>query len=87
YFLAYLLLYAWYAPIASGNRFVLAQFLPLMLTLVIVQQQLSSHQPTIAIQQFKINGFHSFNFLILGMILFELYPILSDRIHTTFAAL
>ncbi|MBD2090594.1 hypothetical protein H6F67_12090 [Microcoleus sp. FACHB-1515] len=87
YFLGYLLLYAWYAPIASGNRFVLAQFLPLIITLAIAQQQMSKHRPTIAIQKFKVNWFYGFNFLILGIILFELYPILSDRIHTTFAAL
>jgi hypothetical protein len=31
YFAGYLLLYAWYAPIASGNRFVLALMMPLLL--------------------------------------------------------
>lgn len=31
YFASYLLLYAWYAPIASGNRFSLALFLPAIL--------------------------------------------------------
>jgi hypothetical protein len=34
YFAAYLVLYAWYAPIASGNRFFLALFLPAMFLLV-----------------------------------------------------
>lgn len=33
YFAMYFLLYAWYAPIADGNRLILAQFLPLMFVL------------------------------------------------------
>ncbi len=33
YFGAYFLLYAWYAPIAEGNRLILAQFLPLLFVL------------------------------------------------------
>ncbi|MCP5100278.1 MAG: hypothetical protein GY943_32405 [Chloroflexi bacterium] len=33
YFAGYFLLYAWYVPISSGNRFILAQFLPLIFTL------------------------------------------------------
>ena len=34
YFLGYSLLFAWYIPIASGNRFVLSLFLPAMLVFV-----------------------------------------------------
>jgi hypothetical protein len=33
YFVMYWLLYSWYVPIADGNRFVLALFIPLMFTL------------------------------------------------------
>ena len=33
YFPAYFVLYFWYAPIAEGNRLILAQFLPLMFVL------------------------------------------------------
>lgn len=33
YFVLYLLLCFWYAPIASGNRIILAQFLPMLFTL------------------------------------------------------
>jgi len=33
YFLAYLLLYSWYVPIVDDVRLVLAQFVPLMVTL------------------------------------------------------
>jgi hypothetical protein len=35
YFAIYFLLYFWYAPIASGNRLILAQFLPLLFILSI----------------------------------------------------
>jgi hypothetical protein len=34
YFLGYTLLYAWYTPIASGDRFILSLFLPAMLVIV-----------------------------------------------------
>jgi hypothetical protein len=34
YFLGYLLLYAWYSPIAGGNRFILSLFLPAFVLLL-----------------------------------------------------
>jgi hypothetical protein len=34
YFFSYAVLYAWYAPIASGNRFILSLFLPALFSLV-----------------------------------------------------
>lgn len=34
YFIGYTLLYAWYTPIASGDRFILSLFLPAMLVIV-----------------------------------------------------
>jgi hypothetical protein len=34
YFLGYTMLYAWYTPIARGNRFVLSMFLPALLVLL-----------------------------------------------------
>jgi hypothetical protein len=34
YFLTYAALYFWYAPIAAGDRLILAQFIPLLLVLV-----------------------------------------------------
>jgi hypothetical protein len=89
YFVSYLLLYAWYVPIASGNRFTLAQFMPVMFFLAAVlsthQHQLKqsgSKNPFKAIQQKGIMLFYG---LLIGMILFELYPILSDRIFILFA--
>jgi hypothetical protein len=84
YFVAYTLLYAWYTPIASGNRFTLALFLPLMFCLTAaINTNASDRQIRLAGKQ--ISWLYLFNLLVLGMILFELYPILTDRIVTTFA--
>ena len=85
YFIAYLLLYAWYTPIASGNRFTLALFLPLMFSLAAILTAHASNHPLIWLAGRQFKWFYLFNLLISGMILFELYPILTDRIVTTFA--
>jgi hypothetical protein len=85
YFIAYTLLYAWYTPIASGNRFTLALFLPLMFCLTAVINVNASERPQIRLAGRQFSGCDLFNLLVLGMILFELYPILTDRIVTTFA--
>ncbi|NJN85134.1 MAG: hypothetical protein HC881_00870 [Leptolyngbyaceae cyanobacterium SL_7_1] len=89
YFVSYLLLYAWYIPIASGNRFTLAQFVPVMFFLAVVlnthqhQIEQANNQTSSKIMQRK--GLALFYGLLVGMILFELYPILSDRILIVFA--
>jgi hypothetical protein len=43
YFPAYFLLYFWYAPIAAGDRLILAQFIPLLLVLSAGWQNLLQH--------------------------------------------
>ncbi len=43
YFLGYTLVYAWYMPIALGNRFILALFLPAMLMFVWVLAHAQDH--------------------------------------------
>jgi hypothetical protein len=43
YFLGYTILYAWYTPIAGGNRFVLSLFLPAMLLIVWVLSYARNH--------------------------------------------
>ncbi|WP_190798349.1 hypothetical protein [Leptolyngbya sp. FACHB-541] len=85
YFTAYTLLYAWYIPIASGNRFTLALFLPLMFCLAAAINANASERPQIQLAGKQFSWFHLFNLFVLGMILFELYPILTNRIVTTFA--
>ncbi|WP_143467614.1 hypothetical protein [Leptolyngbya ohadii] len=84
YFVAYLLIYAWYTPVASGNRFTLALFMPLLFFLGTIVHTQHRHHPFISLGSLKLKWFYLFNFVTLGMILFELHPILSDRILTTF---
>jgi len=43
YFLGYTILYAWYTPIAAGNRLILSQFLPAMLIIVWVLSYAQNH--------------------------------------------
>lgn len=85
YFISYLLLYAWYTPIASGQRFVLGQFLPFVSSLLIVINVQSSRYPSINIGRHHFKWLHLLNPAILGIILFELYPILTHRILTMYA--
>jgi hypothetical protein len=85
YFIAYLLLYAWYIPIASGNRFTLALFLPLLFTLNAAIRTHAVNQPLLKLGGKQFKWFYLFNLLILGMILFELPFILTDRLVTTFS--
>jgi len=85
YFIAYTLLYAWYTPIASGNRFTLALFLPLMFCLTATINATTSERPQVRLAGEQLSWRYLFNLLVLGMILFELYPILTNRIMTTFA--
>jgi multisubunit Na+/H+ antiporter MnhB subunit len=50
YFSGYLLLYAWYAPIGDGPRFVLALFLPVLYTCLRFlshSSRLSTHPPRV----------------------------------------
>lgn len=85
YFLIYLLIYAWYVPVASGNRFTLALFMPLMFFLATIIHTQARYHPSISIYKAQIKWFNPFNFLVLGIILFELHSILTDRIITLFA--
>ena len=85
YFFVYLLIYAWYVPVASGNRFTLALFMPLMFFLATIIHTQSRYNPPISIYHVQIKWFELFNFATLGILLFELHSILTDRIVTLFA--
>jgi hypothetical protein len=84
YFLAYFLIYAWYTPVASGNRFTLSLFMPLLFFLGTIINTQFHHHPFITLGSIKARWFHLFNFMTLGMILIELHPILTDRVMTMF---
>lgn len=85
YFVSYLLLYAWYAAIASGERFVLAQFLPLMFSMALVLHALAKRQPKLTVGGRPWQWLPLWNGLVLGMMTVELYPIFFNRIFTMFA--
>jgi hypothetical protein len=84
YFLGYLLLYAWYAPLASGNRLVLAQFLPLMLLITRGVSFAQNHNMAIQIRgtKFGASAISPTIFLLLTLYLVFIFP---DRISTMYA--
>jgi hypothetical protein len=86
YFVVYLLLYAWHVSIDSGNRFILAQFIPFMFFVTSILVTQSIQYPLINVFRIQLKWFHISSFLVLGMILFELHSILTYKIVTMFAA-
>jgi hypothetical protein len=84
YFTGYLLLYAWWMPLASGNRFVLAQFLPLMLLITRGLSFAQNHNMAIQIRETKFgaSAISPTIFLLLTLYLVFIFP---DRISTMYA--
>ena len=87
YFSSYLLLYAWYWPISSGNRFVLALFSPIMFTLAFLLFRLFEHRlslPTARHSQKMINLGQVLNWVLFALLLVDGYGILIVRIATLY---
>ena len=83
YFVGYLLLYAWYVPIASGNRFVLALFLPMLFTLAYTSCCLGTAAP--AISQYWIHLVRTrVQMFLLCFIAVDVYFVLTIRIFTIY---
>jgi hypothetical protein len=84
YFIGYLLLYAWYVPLASGNRLVLAQFLPLMLLITRGVSFAQNHNMAIQIRgtKFGASAISPTIFLLLTLYLVFIFP---DQISTMHA--
>lgn len=82
YFAAYLLLYAWYTPIAGGNRFTLALFLPFLFVVSCLIRRYHDQLPTIIIATKRIQ---LVNLLVLSVLVVDLYLILTSRIVTVYA--
>ena len=84
YFPGYVLLYAWYVPIAHGNRLVLALFLPFMFAVGCIllararAEQAEARGPL-------ARWFTAVHLLLIGGIALELYDILARRIVTMYA--
>jgi hypothetical protein len=83
YFLGYSLLYAWYSPIAAGNRFILSLFLPLLLLFVWLLSYARRHQFCFAVFGNKIPA-SSINLALLLYLLAYTLVIFPSRIAMMF---
>ena len=84
YFSAYLLLYAWYVPIAYGNRLTLGQFIPLMFALSFVIYRLIPDLPAFTLKGKRFSLAQLFSLLITLILSVDLYSILTYRILTLY---
>ncbi len=80
YFLSYLMLYGWYAPIASGNRLILEQFIPFMFSICFVLGLGNFRDICVRIGSKRVTLSVIFNRLVFCGILFEIYFVVSGRI-------
>lgn len=78
YFIVYALLYFWYAPIAFGNRLVLAQFLPLMFAISAGLHALLKDK-SLRLAGSQIALLDAANLLILAFLVVDIYAVLTVR--------
>jgi hypothetical protein len=79
YFVVYILLYSWYAPIVSGNRLFLSQFLPFMY-IISVGLHAFLLSPHITIGRYSISSLVIVNSIILPVVIIDIYLVLTVRI-------
>ena len=87
YFGSYLLLYAWFWPISSGNRFVLALFSPAMFTLAFILYRLFAKQLPLKTSRHSeqtLNLGQLLNWAFFAILLVDGYIILTQRIATVY---
>jgi hypothetical protein len=82
YLIVHLLAVAWYTPIAKGNRFILAYFLPYMFVLFYV---LRSTDRFFGGQANRL--LTTVNFIVLVVLTGHIYYIMSERIATFYGGL
>jgi len=83
YFGGYLLLYFWYAAINSGNRLILAQFIPLMFTISYgLYTLLRSSQ--IRIRGHSVETLVIINLAILLIVITDIYSVFTERAGTMY---
>jgi hypothetical protein len=80
YFAAYLLGYAWYTPIASGTRFTLALFLPIMFATTFGIHAQPTRYLSVWPLGAKITLHDVFNVAILLVLTIDIYFVLTKRI-------
>jgi hypothetical protein len=79
YFVLYFLLYSWYVPIASGNRFILAQFMPAMFVISIGLQEMIQMEKVKLFTR-KFSGLFVIDVLVLIVMMVDIHLILTSRI-------
>jgi hypothetical protein len=80
----YVLLYAWYVPIAAGNRLLLGLFLPFMYSAAFVLRELGRGGTVGQSARRRTWLFNAVHILIIVGIAFELHEILTRRIVTVY---
>lgn len=79
YFAGYILLYFWYAPIVSGNRFILAQFIPFMFTVsyglhtLLISSRLKARGQS-------VHSLAIINLAIFPIVITDIYFVLTERV-------
>jgi hypothetical protein len=82
YFAVYVTLYAFYAPISHGDRFVLALFLPLMVSLAAVADRTPIASWSLPVFGRAVRPWLLCNVLLAALLVAELPIILTQRVLT-----
>jgi hypothetical protein len=80
---SYFVLYAFYAPIASGNRLTLGLFLPLMFSLSAVAVRFG-RELRIPLRRWRVSLLTAFNVLLTPLLAYDVYVILTQRITAVY---
>ena len=83
FFISYYMLYAWYAPIASGSRFILSLFMPFLFLLVRSLNYAKHHDLSLNVKSYKIKTSTLSPLVLIALILYILldFPV---NIFTTY---
>ena len=79
YFSVYFLLYFWYAPIVSGNRLILAQFIPLLFAVSAGLQTLLGDRH-IMIFRSQVGALTAVNLIVFCILAVDIFFILTIRV-------
>ncbi|MCQ3932911.1 MAG: hypothetical protein DPW16_20875 [Chloroflexi bacterium] len=81
YFIAYILLYAWFVPINGGQRFMLSLFLPFMFLMALILNDPMIRRASIGISpRLRLRWVTLLNCYIIALLIPDIYIILTSRI-------
>lgn len=86
YFVLYFLLCFWYAPIASGNRIILAHFLPLLFVLAYGCHYLL-RSSLVKLHRYFVISSTMMTAVILAITVADIYFVLLKRVSTLYGGL